>query len=112
MEKLLRKQRILKPTKLSKRRHYNKVLNHIFCFYEKRIEAIKGTLAYINIVTDLTAIKTLIQQNRIKELNILLDNTPFKNFVNGLIRWYLEEWDDTYCTMVYDYELRKIKTEE
>lgn len=105
---LLRKP-ILKPTKQNKRKQYKKALNHILCFYKKRIKAIKGTLAYINLAIDLNVINTLIQQNRIKELNKILDNTPFKGFVNNLIYWYLEEWDDVYNTIIYDYELRKIK---
>lgn len=88
---------------------YKKNLNHILCFYKKRIKAIKGTLAYTNLVIDLNVINTLIQQNRIKELNKILDNTPFKGFINDLIYWYLEEWDDLYNTIIYDYELRKIK---
>lgn len=106
--KLLRKP-ILKPTNQNKRKQYKKALNHILCFYKKRIKAIKGTLAYINLVIDLNVINTLIQQNRIKELNLILDNTPFKGFVDDLIYWYLEEWDDKYNTIIYDYELRKIK---
>lgn len=105
---LLRKP-ILKPTKQNKRKQYKKALNHILCFYKKRIKAIKGTLAYTNLVIDLNVINTLIQQNRIKELNKILDNTPFKGFVDDLIYWYLEEWDDVYNTIIYDYELRKIK---
>lgn len=105
---LLRKP-ILKPVKQNKRKQYKKALNHILCFYKKRIKAIKGTLAYINLVIDLNVINTLIQQNRIKELNIILDDMPFNGFVDDLIYWYLEEWDDKVNTIIYDYELRKIK---
>lgn len=105
---LLRKP-ILKPVKQNKRKQYQKALNHIICFYKKRIKAKKNTLAYINLVIDLNVINTLIQQNRIKELNIILDDMTFMGFVDDLIYWYLEEWDDKVNTIIYDYKLREVK---
>lgn len=105
--KLLR-QPILKPLKQKKIKQYTKTLHCLLSFYKKRIKAIKNTLAYTNLVIDLNIINTLIQQNRIKELNIIIEEN-FKSYLDDLISWYLYEFDDKYNTIIYDYNLRKIK---
>lgn len=104
---LLRKP-ISKPLKQKKRKQYEKAFNCLFSFYKKRIKAIQNTLAYINLVMDLNIINSLIQQNRIKELNNIIKE-DFKGYLDNLISWYLYEFDDKYNTIIYDYELRKIK---
>lgn len=104
---LLRKP-ILKPLKQKKIKQYTKTLHCLLSFYKKRIKAIKNTLAYTNLVMDLNIINTLIQQNRIKELNIIIEEN-FKGYLDDLISWYLYEFDDKYNTIIYDYNLRKIK---
>lgn len=105
---LLRKP-ILKPTKQNKRKQYEKALKHVLCFYKKRIKNISNTIAYKELKIDIENITKLIQQNRIKELNIILDSTPFKGFVKDLINWYLYDFDDKYNLVVYDYKLHQIK---
>lgn len=105
---LLRKP-ILKPTKQNKRKQYKKALKHVLCFYKKRIKNISNTIAYKELKIDIENITKLIQQNRIKELNIILDSTPFKGFVEDLINWYLYDFDDKYNLVVYDYKLHQIK---
>lgn len=105
---LLRKP-ILKPTKQNKRKQYKKALNHILSIYKKRINNISNTIAYKELKIDIENITKLIQQNRIKELNIILDNMPFKSFVKGLINWYLYDFDDKYNLIVYDFDLHCIK---
>lgn len=105
---LLRKP-ILKPTKQNKRKQYEKALKHVLCFYKKRIKNISNTIAYKELKIDIENITKLIQQNRIKELNIILDSTPFYAFVEDLINWYLYDFDDKYNLVVYDYKLHQIK---
>lgn len=92
-----------------KRKQYKKELNHLLSIYKKRINNISNTIAYKELKTDLDNITKLIQQNRIKELNIILDNTSFKGFVENLINWYLYDFDDKYNLVVYDYDLHQIK---
>lgn len=105
---LLRKP-ILKPTKQNKRKQYKKALNHILSIYKKRINNISNTIAYKELKIDLDNITKLIQQNRIKELNIILSDIPFNCFVEDLINWYLYDFDDEYNLVVYDYKLHQIK---
>ena len=105
---LLRKP-ILKPTKQNKRKQYKKALNHLLSIYKKRINNISNTIAYKELQKDIDNITKLIQQNRIKELNSILDNIPFKGFVEDLINWYLYDFDDKYNLVVYDYKLHQIK---
>lgn len=104
----LLRQPILKPLKQKKRKQYTKTLHCLLSFYRKRIKAIKNTLAYTNLVIDLNVINTLIQQNRIKELNTIIEEN-FKGYLDDLIAWYLYDFDDKYNTIIYDYNLRKIK---
>lgn len=104
---LLRKP-ILKPIKQKKIKQYKKTLHCLISFYKKRIKAIKNTLAYINLVMDLNIINTLIQQNKIKELNTIIEE-DFKGYLDDLIAWYLYEFDDKFNSIIYDYQLRKIK---
>ena len=90
-------------------KQYKKALNHFLFIYKKRINNISNTIAYKELQKDIDNITKLIQQNRIKELNIILDNTPFKGFVEDLINWYLYDFDDKYNLVVYDYKLHQIK---
>ena len=105
---LLRKP-IYKPTKQNKRKQYEKALKHILSIYKKRIKNISNTIAYKELKIDIENITKLIQQNRIKELNIILSDTPFNCFVEDLINWYLYDFDDKYNLVVYDYDLHQIK---
>lgn len=105
---LLRKP-IYKPTKQNKRKKYEKAFKHILSVYKKRINKISDTIAYKELKIDIDNISKLIQQNRIKELNILLSDTPFNAFVEDLINWYLYDFDDKYNLVVYDYDLHQIK---
>lgn len=105
---LLRKP-ILKPIKQNKRKQYTKHLNHILSFYKKRINNIFNTIAFKELSIDIENITKLIQQNRIKELNTILDNISFISFVEDLINWYLYDFDDKYNKIVYDYALHRIK---
>lgn len=105
---LLRKP-IYKPIKQNKRKQYEKALKHILFVYKKRINKISDTIAYKELKIDIENITKLIQQNRIKELNIILSDTPFYGFVEDLINWYLYDFDDKYNLVVYDYDLHQIK---
>ena len=105
---LLRKP-IYKPTKQNKRKQYKKALKHVLSVYKKRIKNISNTIAYKELKIDIENITKLIQQNRIKELNNILSDTPFNCFVEDLINWYLYDFDDKYNLVVYDYNLHQIK---
>lgn len=105
---LLRKP-IYKPVKQNKRKKYEKALKHILSVYKKRIDKISDTIAYKELKRDIENITKLIQQNRIKELNIILSDMPFYSFVEDLINWYLYDFDDKYNLVVYDYDLHQIK---
>ena len=105
---LLRKP-IYKPVKQNKRKQYEKALKHVLCFYKKRIKNISNTIAYKELKIDIENITKLIQQNRIKELNTILSDTPFNCFVEDLINWYLYDFDYKYNLVVYDYDLHQIK---
>lgn len=105
---LLRKP-IYKPVKQNKRKKYEKAFKHILSLYKKRINNISDTIAYKELKIDIDNISKLIQQNRIKELNIILSDTPFNAFVEDLINWYLYDFDDKYNLVVYDYDLHQIK---
>lgn len=105
---LLRKP-IYKPIKQNKRKKYEKALKHILSVYKKKIDKISDTIAYKELKIDIENITKLIQQNRIKELNIILSDMPFYGFVEDLINWYLYDFDDKYNLVVYDYDLHQIK---
>lgn len=105
---LLRKP-IYKPIKQNKRKQYEKAFKHILSVYKKRINKISDTIAYKELKIDIENITKLIQQNRIKELNIILSDMPFYAFVEDLINWYLYDFDDKYNLIPYDYDLHCIK---
>lgn len=105
---LLRKP-IYKPIKQNKKKKYEKAFKHILSVYKKRINKISSTIAYKELKIDIENITKLIQQNRIKELNIILSDMPFYSFVEDLINWYLYDFDDKYNLVVYDYDLHQIK---
>lgn len=105
---LLRKP-IYKPIKQNKRKKYEKALKHVLFVYKKKINKISDTIAYKELKIDIENITKLIQQNRIKELNIILGDMPFYGFVEDLINWYLYDFDDKYNLVVYDYDLHRIK---
>ena len=104
---LLRKP-ILKPTKQNKRKQYQKHLTHILSIYKKRINKISDTIAFKNLYQDIENITKLIQQNRIKELNSILNDMLFKSFVEDLVNWYLYDFDDN-NNAVYDINLHNIR---
>lgn len=85
---------------------YKKQVNHLLAFYKERINKISKTLAYKELLLDIECITKLIQQNKIKELNIILNDMPFKSFVEDLINWYLYDFYDNNKD-VYDINLRK-----
>lgn len=103
---LLRKP-ILKPTKQNKRKQYQKHLNHILSIYKKRINKISNTISFKELFKDIENITKLIQQNRIKELNSILNDMPFKSFVEDLVNWYLYDFDNN-NNAVYDIDLHNI----
>lgn len=105
---LLRKP-VLKPIKQNKKKQYQKHLKHILSFYKKRIKNISDKIAFIELSKDIENITKLIQQNRIKELNNILNDMSFKSFVEDLINWYLYDFDDKYNRVVYDIKLHNIK---
>ena len=105
---LLRKP-IYKPVKQNKRKQYEKALKHVLSVYKKRINKISDTITYKELKIDIENITKLIQQNRIKELNVILSDMPFYSFVEDLLNWYLYDFDDKYNLVVYDYDLHQIK---
>lgn len=85
---------------------YKKQVIYLLAFYKERINKISKTLAYKELLLDIECITKLIQQNKIKELNIILNDMPFKSFVEDLINWYLYDFYDNNKN-VYDINLRK-----
>lgn len=104
---LLRKP-IKKSTKQNKRKQYQKHLNHILSIYKKRINKIFDTIAFKELYKDIENITKLIQQNRIKELNSILNEMQFKSFVEDLVNWYLYDFDAN-NNAIYDIDLHNIK---
>ena len=64
-------------------------------------------LSFHQNLTDIEITK-LIQQNRIKELNSILNEMQFKSFVEDLVNWYLYDFDAN-NNSVYDIDLHNIK---
>lgn len=85
---------------------YKKQVIYLLAFYKERINKISKTLAYKELLLDIECITKLIQQNKIKELNSILNNMLFKSFVEDLINWYLYDFYDNNKN-VYDINLRK-----
>ena len=85
---------------------YKKQVIYLLVFYKERINKISKTFAYKELLLDIECITKLIQQNRIKELNSILNDMPFKSFVEDLINWYLYDFYDNNKN-VYDINLRK-----
>ena len=85
---------------------YKKQVNHLLAFYKERINKISKTLTYKELLLDIECITKLIQQNKIKELNIILNNFPFICYVEDLINWYLYDFYDNNKN-IYDIDLRK-----
>lgn len=90
-------------------KQYKKQVNYLLAFYKARINKISETLACKELLLDIECITKLIQQKRIKEINIILDNFPFNCYIEDLLSWYLYDFDDNF-KMIYDFDLRKIKT--
>ena len=85
---------------------YKKQVNHLLAFYKEKINFLLKTPNYKELTKDIECITRLIQQNKIKELNIILNNFPFICYVEDLINWYLYDFYDNNKN-VYDINLRK-----
>ena len=85
---------------------YKKQVIYLLAFYKEKINFLLKTPNYKELTKDIECITKLIQQNKIKELNIILNNFPFICYVEDLINWYLYDFYDNYKD-VYDINLRK-----
>ena len=85
---------------------YKKQVNDLLAFYKEKINFLLKTPNYKELTKDIECITRLIQQNKIKELNIILNNFPFICYVEDLINWYLYDFYDNNKD-VYDINLRK-----
>ena len=85
---------------------YKKQVNDLLAFYKEKINFLLKTPNYKELTKDIECITRLIQQNKIKELNIILNNFPFICYVEDLISWYLYDFYDNNKD-VYDINLRK-----
>ena len=85
---------------------YKKQVIYLLAFYKEKINFLLKTPNYKELTKDMECITKLIQQNKIKELNIILNNFPFICYVEDLINWYLYDFYDNNKN-VYDINLRK-----
>ena len=85
---------------------YKKQVSKLLAFYKEKINFLLKTPNYKELTKDMECITKLIQQNKIKELNIILNNFPFICYVEDLINWYLYDFYDNNKN-VYDINLRK-----
>ena len=85
---------------------YKKQVIYLLAFYKEKINFLLKTPNYKELTKDIECITKLIQQNKIKELNIILNNFPFICYVEDLINWYFYDFYDNNKD-VYDINLRK-----
>lgn len=89
----------------SLRKVYLKHLNSILDRYQKEIFNTNYIIAK-ELVKDIGIINSLLVKNRLKDISIILDDMPFKAYVEDMINYYLYDFKSN-NNEIYDNNLRK-----
>ena len=89
----------------SLRKVYLKHLNSILDRYQKDIFNTNFVIAK-ELVKDIGIINSLLVRNRLKDISIILDDMPFKAYVEDMINYYLYDFKSN-DNEIYDNNLRK-----
>lgn len=90
----------------SLREVYLKHLNSILDRYQKDIFNYNYIIAKKELVKDISIIISLLVSNRLKDISIILDDMPFKAYVEDMINYYLYDFKSN-NNDIYDNNLRK-----
>ena len=89
----------------SLRKVYLKHLNSILDKYQKEIFNSDFIIAK-ELVKDIGIINSLLVTNRLKDISIILDDMPFKAYIEDMINYYLYDFKSN-NNDIYDNNLRK-----
>lgn len=89
----------------SLRKVYLKQLNSILDRYQKDIFNTNYIIAK-ELVKDVSIINSLLVRNRLKDISIILDDMPFKAYIEDMINYYLYDFISN-DNEIYDNTLRK-----
>lgn len=89
----------------SLRKVYLKHLNSILDKYQKDIFNANFVIAK-ELVKDIGIINSLLVTNRLKDISIILDDMPFKAYIEDMINYYLYDFKSN-NNDIYDNTLRK-----
>lgn len=89
----------------SLRKVYLKHLDSILYRYQKDIFNTDFVIAK-ELVKDIGIINLLLVTNRLKDISIILDDMPFKAYVEDMINYYLYDFKSN-DNEIYDNNLRK-----
>lgn len=89
----------------SLRKVYLKHLNSILDRYQKDIFNTNYIIAK-ELVKDIGIINSLLVTNRLKDISIILDDMPFKAYIEDMINYYLYDFKSN-NNAIYDNNLRK-----
>ena len=87
------------------RKVYLKHLNSILDRYQKDIFNANFIIAK-ELVKDIGIINSLLVTNRLKDISIILDDMPFKAYIEDMINYYLYDFKSN-DNEIYDNNLRK-----
>lgn len=91
----------------SLREVYLKQLNSVLDRYQKDIFNYNYyIIAKKELVKDIGIINSLLVSNRLKDISIILDDMPFKAYVEDMINYYLYDFKSN-NNDIYDNNLRK-----
>ena len=89
----------------SLRKVYLKQLNNILDKYKKDIFNANSIVAK-ELVKDISNINSLLVKNRLKDISTILDDMPFRAYVEDMINYYLYDFISNNNDL-YDDNLRK-----
>lgn len=89
----------------SLRKVYLNHLNSILDRYKNDIFNANFVIAK-ELVKDISIINSLLVTNRLKDINIILDDMPFKAYIEDMINYYLYDFKSN-NNDIYDNNLRK-----
>ena len=89
----------------SLRKVYLKHLNSILDRYKNEVFNTNFIIAK-ELVKDIGIINSLLVRNRLKDISIILDDMPFKAYVEDMINYYLYDFKSN-DNEIYDNNLRK-----
>lgn len=87
------------------RKVYLNHLNNILDKYKKEIFNANFIIAR-ELVKDISIINSLLVSNRLKDISIILDDMPFKAYIEDMINYYLYDFINN-NNELYDDNLRK-----